>query len=1029
MGYGIQQVSVIYTAVTERQTPEFSNLLKIGIFLIAGYLLYRGTSWILNRGKRDPESVAYLEGESDEKENKELRILGREHLGLPDDGHAYDHFHQCERCRLIFKHMHARSPKTSTYRLLCKICLRKYKAAEHVVPQDDSASDDERDLIVEGEADTPSEKIKLISGEAVASSGGTQREKFQKKTKIRGETSIRDKFMNSKVEGESSTWKTFFPSVFGKKEEKPVIEGQASDDPQVLVVLPIIRNNCISFNVGTRGVNGLIVCGRWMVTVAHVFEGLHGEVPYCIDWKGKKFPGLLTISKFVKKGEYIVVEGRKYLEDIVFVNFQENRALPNFRDIRPHVANYDDFDLICGSAGILLEKMPDSGDFVPHPVPKIHTMIDRRVETRLQKEGITAKTAVAAGWEYHVDVAPGACGSPLICKNKNLTKKLVGFHFGGVRSLGFSFALFRELIDRIITEDIVIGQSKSIDDISRFCARKYEVFSEDLPVDHTLRVVPTGRIEIIGQLEEKWVVAMPRKTDIVPSPYFDQIFEHTTEPAILNDKDPRSPGDIVQRGVDKFGKVHFNKRPRTIMNQVIRHKIKKLEKASKDFNGPLRTLTQDEAINGIVGQKYIAPLRMDTSPGFPFVKLRPSGQTGRNFLFEEIGMRKDGGIRYQAGPLLQRYLDEIWDGLAQGVVRHNFYVDTLKDEKRSIARLYKTRFFNVHNVAWQIIHRRLFGAVQAFRLAIGYEVGSALGLDMHGPDASRLIHFLGATGRKWLPEDFAEWDGNVDSNDIGDHFEIEIEFLKLHEEDKVNEQRRRTRVDAFLDRIQIVDNCVYRAVQGVPSGDGGTSDVNTGTHDLLNDANWIELHLAAGEPEKATCEVKDEESHEVAVGDDGGGTVSDECCAVYNMINRTTIFKHYGYQCTPPTKDGTEQHLPWVDIKDFQFLKCHFEQDPEYRMIWHMKMAPKVIRELTNWVTIHGDSHELFYSNMDDALRFSFHHGKEFYNDYRNKVNKVLREDYAPLLTMRYTDHRAEFLEQFDKIVLRDEASEGDELA
>jgi len=199
---------------------------------------------------------------------------------------------------------------------------------------------------------------------------------------------------------------------------------------------------------------------------------------------------------------------------------------------------------------------------------------------------------------------------------------------------------------------------------------------------------------------------------------------------------------------------------------------------------------------------------------------------------------------------------------------------------------------------------------------------------------------------------------------------------------------------------------------------------------LLNDANWIELHLlAAGEPEKATCEVKDEESHEVAVGDDGGGTVSDECCAVYNMINRTTIFKHYGYQCTPPTKDGTEQHLPWVDIKDFQFLKCHFEQDPEYRMIWHMKMAPKVIRELTNWVTIHGDSHELFYSNMDDALRFSFHHGKEFYNDYRNKVNKVLREDYAPLLTMRYTDHRAEFLEQFDKIVLRDEASEGDELA
>jgi len=153
---------------------------------------------------------------------------------------------------------------------------------------------------------------------------------------------------------------------------------------------------------------------------------------------------------------------------------------------------------------------------------------------------------------------------------------------------------------------------------------------------------------------------------------------------------------------------------------------------------------------------------------------------------------------------------------------------------------------------------------------------------------------------------------------------------------------------------------------------------------------------------------------EYAVGDDGGGVVDDECATIYNHDNIHAIFKHYGTASTPPTKvEGAIE--PYVPVEEFEFLKSTFERDYQFRSIWHMKMSPKVIYELTNWVTVHGDPYELFYSNMDDALRFSVHHGETFYEDFRTKVNQVLTQHHQPRLTKTYEDSRSEFLEKFEK--------------
>lgn len=1022
----------IYRCISEKTTPEGHMLMKIGLFLVGGFVLYQtvlGQDTMFKRkffgkkGPKDPnadqEKQAELLGETSESPNLTPEILTRMHLGMPRDGAKYTHYHQCEKCTLIFKHTHAWTERTPTYQLLCKPCMTKINNAVTAVRKQGTSQDyvtSEDQVITED-----------LGGEAVSSSGGQMKEKFAKRLKLRGQADeLKKKFKegSEKVTVPSSAWKKWF-RVYDEEETKPELQGQA-EDAQLLQMLPMVENNCASFHIGGVKCNMIFLAAKWAVTVMHMLVKRDGvEVPYLINWKGQSFHGLLNTYTHTRRPKVSHIFGENIPEDCVYINFEMNRTLPYFKDIRHHIPSSEEFELIDQCRGILVEKDRNTANFYYHPITKIRPIVDRTIGTQAGQDIGKVRTAVALAWEYKAETKPGTCGSPLFAKNSGLQKKLIGFHISnlGGTSLGYSYPLFREQVDEMLRGEELTGQCIT-EDIEKQCSEVYNCFPEELPITHTLKYVPEGRVLIIGKLKPEHKLNLPRKSDIVGSPHKDEIYHHTTEPAILTDNDPRSPGDIVQRGINKFGKVHPNKRPRRIMEKIISHKVKQLERNTVDYNGPLRTLTEYEAINGIIGQKYIPPLRMDTSPGYPYTKLRKSGETGRSFLFNVTGEKKDGGLEYEAGPLLRRHLDEIWEGLRVGVIRHNYFVDTLKDERRTMHRLYKTRFFNVHNVAWLITYRRLYLALSAYRLSMKFRNGSGLGLDTTGPEVSQMMNLFLSKGTKFLMTDVAEWDGNCSAEDVDDSFEVDNRFMKGREADPDNNKRRETFRKSACQRIHIIEDTVYLVLQGIPSGRGDTADRNTQVHDELNYANWIEIFELAFELlkdekwlEMATCEAKDEHTAEIAVGDDGGGTVSDDACEYYNEWNIEKVFKHYGTACTPPNKIEGQELPPFVSVDEFEFLKSTFRRDPEFRSIWHMQMAPKVIRELTNWVTIHGDPYDLFYSNMDDALRMAFHHGREFFEQYKTDVNTVLARKGDPLLTMDYGDAWSDFFMKFGKLL------------
>jgi hypothetical protein len=316
--------------------------------------------------------------------------------------------------------------------------------------------------------------------------------------------------------------------------------------------------------------------------------------------------------------------------------------------------------------------------------------------------------------------------------------------------------------------------------------------------------------------------------------------------------------------------------------------------------------------------------------------------------------------------------------------------------------------FNVANVCNLIIYRRLFLAWDAFQLFMKFRMGSALGTNTHGSDVSRMVTWFNEVGLAHLVEDVKYWDGDYSADLMWMCYTIKSQVIFLNERDKELKLMRETFASGGSFRTHICDNVVYLVYNGMPSGRGDTASSNTEGNECQRDYDWMVIWEQAQMEHMATLEKKREHVHSTSVGDDGDSSVSNEAVTFYNSINIAKVRKHFGIHVTPPGKEEGEE-LPYVHLLDADYLKCRYRPDDNYRHVWHMMMDKNVIQELTNWVTIHGDPYQLFYSNMEDAQRFAFSHGREYFDEFTTTVEKVLKRENGIPLSLTYEELEQEF--------------------
>jgi len=113
---------------------------------------------------------------------------------------------------------------------------------------------------------------------------------------------------------------------------------------------------------------------------------------------------------------------------------------------------------------------------------------------------------------------------------------------------------------------------------------------------------------------------------------------------------------------------------------------------------------------------------------------------------------------------------------------------------------------------------------------------------------------------------------------------------------------------------------------------------------------------------------------------------------LYNSETIARTFLRYGIVCTPPKKDGATSVPKYVTLEEAQYLKCGFRREPECGELWHMTMEPYVMHELTNWVRQSPDPVGMLRSNLEDAMRFAYGHGRIFFDELALRINHAMEQ-------------------------------------
>lgn len=945
------------------------TFLALAAIIGGSYILYK-TMRKKNKNDKERKRQDYLlNGFVDTEAGSVVPIQSMKHKDLPRDGERYEHYHFCERCNKLFSHTHAwLDPEIAKVcHNLCSICKKKNRDAENARAQKGKVAE----MVFDHE------DAERVLAEANVVSGGNMHTRFLKQRKF-----------NSAEE--------FKKTVLATKE----VESQACSDPFFFQFEDMIRKNMGRIKVGNASVGFIGLKERWIVCPRHIFLQMQGNsFPVLIEYDNMKHCIELNTKDFKRP----ISESNTMEPDCLFINLIGNPSIRQFKNICDHFVSIKELHKAMRDSGVLLTNSDGNGRHV----------------LRTIEEGATKKSVtpfgniflVPASLGYEAVTRRGDCGGPLITLNTHVKGKVLGFHVGAYtdRNVGFAYPLTSEVIKKTIGERDK-GVVLDLTEIESQCDIVYADNSEAWD-DQELVCVPEGNIKIVGRLKKEFSVPLPMDTKITPSPIFDEIWPHISEPAILSNRDPRVKTNVYQSGVNKFGNKIIN-RSRANYLTVRRWWIKKLIKEFEKYPLKVRELTYDEVINGIDGCDVLTPLRMDTSPGYPYVLNRPKGASGREYLFKVY--KQEGEKKYyKMGEELQRDVDKIISEMRCGNMIGNYFVDWLKDERRTFDRLGKTRFFNIHNVAWLIVVKKYYGMFGAIYMALQEKVCSSLGMDPHGTDVMRLFVYLTEIDdNNFIANDISAWDANYAAllyyevlyiiNLVSLHFVNDLEYVEM--QFKVGE--------SGIVRIHIFGNVVYVVTSGMSSGFWGTALFNTQGHNILQGVIWLEETVEKN-IEMQSLDFKMEHVREVCTGDDLGGSVSNLVKEFYNDEVIARNYARYGIKCTPPSKDGQDLGKTH-DLNSFQYLKRHFRRlDDSDLSVFPLDL--QVIKEMVNWRHIDGDKDELMLDICEASVRESFYHGRETFDEIKFKINQELRKMNLNTVTLMYDELKEEYIGKYSR--------------
>lgn len=657
------------------------------------------------------------------------------------------------------------------------------------------------------------------------------------------------------------------------------------------------------------------------------------------------FRSILTGARKVKRGE----------DDTEFYIIDMPATCHAGRDITGHLISAED----CGKLGrgislrICTQRRQKntfkySRTRLEGPMNKIETvtMIDLMDSSTYHEYPNTV--------HYSINTAAGDCGSPVLINNNSFNRKILGFHFAGQPSVGMCSIITRDDVLRVFNpkQEFVQAEPQSI----RLC----EV---DFPMPDT-SFFPCGRV----QEEIKHSV----RTTLEPSLVQGCFGDPETLPAKL--AAPLTPDGPMMKALMKNAEEVRVIEDEGILNKCVEDYFRSNVAPYVPTSDERRVLTFEEACAGINGNDFFPPIKRSKSAGYPFMASAKKGKT------DWFGSENSFDFSSEKCKELKRVVKQMEKEAQEGVIPEACFVATLKDEKRSVAKVEagETRVFSACPMHYLILFRKYFSGYIAFMTRNKIVNESAIGTNVHGTDWNKLVTHL----RKWskfniLAGDFKNFDGTFHPQ----IFDKVCVVINQFYADSPQNQRVRTALwHALRNPLHILGPYVFHFSHGQPSGSPITAISNSVYVSLS--ARYALYRILASLQMKFSKHVR-----MVAYGDDSLIAVSPEFASKITPLDVAKAFKDIGMNYTDADKQQITEYHEYEPIESVSFLKRSFVFD-ESRKHWFAPLDLKSIREMCNWVRKSESVENATISNCEDALKELCHHEEENFLKYLNVLNE-----------------------------------------
>lgn len=577
------------------------------------------------------------------------------------------------------------------------------------------------------------------------------------------------------------------------------------------------------------------------------------------------------------------------------------------------------------------------------------------------------ETQIRDALQYNLNTTGGDCGAPVIVNDTSFIRKIAGIHIAayddGSSALGQSVTQADLLKHLAEMEAIVVDH----DDLPNFVPKNASLQVGDENTTEEILMMLDMPAETFGYIGQCGKISMPpSETDLRESPIHGYI-PPTTKPAKLR----HAQVNMVHRNMEKCA-VNCPYIPQEEVDRAV-GEVKSLLLSGTTRRRLAHVLTYEEAVAGSPISDYVDGIKRQSSPGYPHVFNKKPEHPGKTTWFGKDEWIFDREI--------EKLVNERIDLAKQGIRYPTVWSDTLKDERRPIAKVdaLKTRVFAHGPMDYTIAFRMYFLGFIAHIMENRIHNEQSIGTNPFGMDWMLTAKRLSRFGKKVFAGDFSQFDGTLNSCIMKEFAAVANEFYNDGED---NARVREVLMLEIYNSIHLCSGKFIQLTHSQPSGNPLTTVLNSFYNSVSMRIAYYRCFPGGNAPA-----FRDNVSM-VSYGDDNVINFSDTVAENFNQNTATEAYASFGMIYTDESK-SSGQVAPWRSLTEVNYLKRTFRLEDG---VWRAPLALETITESCNWIRKCNDPVEACTQNCETAFRELAQHDRKIFKSWVSTIANALYE-------------------------------------